>query len=167
MVRLRRFTSAAAPRAAPLAALVTVLSVAFGIAALAQEYGGSDAAPAGDAVPASAGVYTEEQADLGRAAYERSCMGCHGPELAGAFGPPLAPLDPWAYRGAGVDRLFSFMRSAMPFDAPGSLDDETYAAILAYVLSRNGYPAGPEPLPAVAEALAGFVLDEPPVADDD
>ncbi len=113
-------------------------------------------------VPVSSGVFTLEQAEIGREAYAESCARCHGPDLAGGVGPSLAPLDRFAFRDARLSRPFEIMRTEMPFDAPGSLDDETYAAILAYVLLENGYASGSEPLPADTESLSGFVLDAPP-----
>jgi mono/diheme cytochrome c family protein len=113
-------------------------------------------------VPVSTGVFTLEQAESGREAYARSCARCHGADLSGDVGPSLAPLDRFAFRDAPLSRLFEIMRTEMPFDAPGSLDPEVYAAILAYVLHENGYPGGPDPLPVDTEALDGFVLDTPP-----
>jgi mono/diheme cytochrome c family protein len=115
-----------------------------------------------DVVPASSGVYTVEQAEAGREAYAAHCARCHGAELGGGFGPALAPLD-WAQFGdRPLAHVFRIMTTEMPFDAPGSLDDDVYAAILAFVLEENGYDGGPEPLPSELEALAHIVLDALP-----
>jgi hypothetical protein len=36
----------------------------------------------------------------------------------------------------------------MPANDPGSLSDQQYRQVLAYLLSKNGYPAGSKPLTA-------------------
>lgn len=123
---------------------------------------GADAVPEPEPVPVSSGVYTEEQAESGRIAFAQHCAGCHGAELQGGFGPRLAPVDPFQFRDRPLAVLYTFMRTQMPFDAPGSLDDELYAAILAFVLLRNDYPAGPDALPADPDQWPAFVIDPLP-----
>ena len=152
------------------AGVVLALMMALGALAFAgygqdpygQEPGVGDGPDAAKMRLASDGAYTEEQADLGAEIYAASCAGCHGGSLEGGFGPRLQPLDPFVYLDQPVAVPFAFMREAMPFDAPGSLADEDYAAVLAYVLRENGYPPGEEPLPTDDEALDLIVLDELP-----
>jgi mono/diheme cytochrome c family protein len=87
------------------------------------------------------GVYTAAQAERGEAAYSTSCIGCHegqdadGPELRGK-----AFLDRW--REDTLESLFTFIKTTMPGNAPGSLDERVYADIIAFVLEANGLPAG-------------------------
>lgn len=73
--------------------------------------------------------------------------GCHGGKLgAGGFEfPRFAPR----LIGAGAlarfetaQNLFDFIRSAMPFQAPGSLSDDIYWQLAAYLLRANGYYNG-------------------------
>ncbi len=110
----------------------------------------------------STGVFSEEQAEQGAEAFEHHCAGCHGSALEGGFGPRLVPLDPFVYDGALLSKPFAYMRTEMPFDAPGSLEDDVYLAILTFILRANGYPSGDEPLSAEDDALARYVLDDPP-----
>lgn len=137
-------------RGAAIVLVATWMLIATGV--------GADTAP----VPVSVGVYTADQAEGGQVAFARHCAGCHGAELQGGFGPRLVPLDPFQFRDAPLSIPYAFIQTQMPFDAPGSLEAEVYVAILAYVLQRNGYPEGPEPLPTDADEWAPFVLDEPP-----
>ena len=61
------------------------------------------------------------------------------------MGPPLAgeAFDTlWA--GRSVRALYDSART-MPPANPGSLSDETYASIVAYMLQMNGYAAGETP----------------------
>ena len=103
-------------------------------------------APAWAAGPA----FTTEQAERGQESYMQRCGICHGPNLNdGDFGG--APLrgqwfaDHW---GSGsVAALFDYVKTQMPPDNPGGLNDTTYADILAFVLQRNGYKAGDAELP--------------------
>jgi mono/diheme cytochrome c family protein len=87
------------------------------------------------------GVYTAAQAARGETAYLTHCIKCHegleadGPELAGR-----AFIDRW--REDRLESLFAFIRTTMPGDKPGSLDDRDYADIIAYVLQVNGLPDG-------------------------
>lgn len=91
------------------------------------------------------GVYTHAQAERGEALYSASCIGCHegqdadGPELTGK-----AFLDRW--REDELEPLFTFIRTTMPGNAPGSLDDRAYADIIAFILEANGLPAGEKEL---------------------
>lgn len=108
----------------------------------------------------STGVYTSEQAERGAEVFLTSCAGCHGPELQGGFGPQLAPLgEHWL--GGSLGSLYSFVSSAMPYSAPGSLEPQQYADVLAFVLQENGYQAGDAELVPDAEALAAFTFDTP------
>lgn len=80
------------------------------------------------------GVYTEEQAETGEALYEANCLTCHDKKY---FRPVFK-----AWNGQPLGLLFDLMAASMPQNNPGSLPDEEYVAILAYVLSQSRYPAG-------------------------
>jgi mono/diheme cytochrome c family protein len=87
------------------------------------------------------GVYTHAQAERGEAVYSTSCIGCHegqdadGPELTGRVF-----LDRW--REDRLEPLFTFIKTTMPGNNPGSLDEGAYADVVAYLLEANGLPAG-------------------------
>jgi mono/diheme cytochrome c family protein len=89
------------------------------------------------------GWFTEEQAERGEQEYAQHCASCHGDDLRG--NPPLAGES---FHGSfeTVWDLFDYTRETMPQDAPGSLDDATYADITAFVLQQNDFPAGEEEL---------------------
>jgi mono/diheme cytochrome c family protein len=105
--------------------------------------------------------YTVEQAERGQASYEHSCQACHGSTLDnGDFGG--APLRGSWFRthwgSTDVGALFSYVKAAMPPDNPGSLNDSTFADILAFILRGNGYPPGAQELPSDPEALRQMPL---------
>lgn len=101
------------------------------------------------------GVYTADQAKRGRTAYEANCLACHGVELTGGRARSLVSDTFW--RSWGEDSLASLdsvVRETMPRTAPGTLDESTYTDIVAYLLERNGYPAGTREL--TRELVAGI-----------
>ena len=114
------------------------------------------------------GVYTTAQADRGKTFFNYSCRGCHSEDLSGGIdlsdaseAPALRRQD-FGITRRNLENIFSFMRENMPRDEPGSLEDSTYAALLAYVLQQNGMPAGPKELPPDPETLKGVLIVKKP-----
>ena len=54
------------------------------------------------------------------------------------------------WQGTGLEGLFSQIKGSMPATAPGSLSDEVYLDIVAYMLQVNAFPTGPAELSADA-----------------
>src|SRR5437016_3977347 len=98
----------------------------------------------------SAGVYTAAQAQSGRAIYDRNCSACHGLDFEGSGdAPPLAGgtfMLKW--RPKMVSELFGLILQTMPPTAPNSLGEAAALNATAYILQRNGAPAGQQALPA-------------------
>src|SRR6202022_4017193 len=69
-----------------------------------------------------------------------------GPALVGANF-----LSGWGTRT--VRELFAFVKGSMPPGAEGSLSDETYLDVVAYVLQANGHAEGIRPLRADSAVL--------------
>jgi PQQ-dependent dehydrogenase (s-GDH family) len=112
--------------------------------------------------PAATGVaptFTAEQAASGKVGYDAHCVTCHSPTLAGGnYGTPLTGAyfdEKW--RGKPVAALYEHMHT-MPPSEPGSLAEETYAAITAYVLEKNGVAAGDTELPPDVTQLTGMTI---------
>src|SRR5215475_8514562 len=68
------------------------------------------------------GVFSEAQAQRGRTSYNKSCSGCHRPDLGGFEGVLRGQkfMDHW--REDSLDSLFSNISRSMPRSDPGSLD---------------------------------------------
>ncbi|HWY60789.1 MAG TPA: cytochrome c [Rhizomicrobium sp.] len=109
---------------------------------------------------ASQGVYTDAQMAQGKALYSDNCIQCHGGELDGVEdAPPLAGkpfLSKWGSLPVGA--LHAFIDKNMPPGNGGALGAVQEAAVLAYILSKNYFPAGTTPLPADPAGLNGIVL---------
>ena len=101
------------------------------------------------------GVFTDEQANRGKALYSENCASCHGSELTGGeMAPPLSGgefMSGWD--GLTIGDLFERIRISMPQNAPGSLSGQQNADILSFVFSANKFPAGQTELPKEAGIL--------------
>ena len=106
------------------------------------------------------GVYNEAQAKRGLDNYTGTCSACHKPDLMGfddsdGFAAQLKGemfMDHWLEDN--LQSLFTRMKTSMPPGAAGSIKDDEYVDILAYVLKENDFPAGAEELKQ--SALAGI-----------
>jgi alcohol dehydrogenase (cytochrome c) len=95
----------------------------------------------------SGASYTAAQAQAGRGAYQINCAVCHAPDLSGREGPQLAGtnfMNQWGDKTVG--NLIGFMRSTMPPGAAGSLPDQTYIELAAFILDANSARPGDRPL---------------------
>ena len=107
------------------------------------------------------GVYTEAQALRGEAAYRTHCVECHGEDLRGAHMTPSMVGIGFAFRWRGRD-LYDFyegIRTTMPQSAPGGLSADVYVDLVAFILARNGYPAGEAALAPEADTMRGIVIE--------
>ncbi|MCX5756613.1 MAG: cytochrome c [Gemmatimonadetes bacterium] len=106
------------------------------------------AAQGADSLTTLSKIYTAVQAAKGKDAFDTTCLSCHKPvELAGyKFWSGLV--------GRPLGEFFGYIRSNMPQDNPGSITDEDYAGITAYILQLNTMPAGERPLPGDSVSLA-------------
>jgi mono/diheme cytochrome c family protein len=106
-------------------------------------------------------AFTEAQVERGKTVYLKNCQDCHGSALDnGEFGG--APLKGSYFRqhwGAGdVSALFGYVNTLMPPDRPGQLSERSYVDITAFLLSSNGYAAGPEELTADQDAQSKMTM---------
>lgn len=102
-------------------------------------------------------TFTDAQATRGARLYEASCQGCHGAGLTGGPGGPAlsTPVFRGRWRTQPGDALFTFMREKMPPQAPGSLSDQDYVDVMAYLVRANGVKAtGPAAQPAALAAMS-------------
>ena len=112
---------------------------------------------------ADAGIYTLQQAAVGRDLYVRDCAVCHGAALEGAeAGLDLAGRafrDRW--RAMSIGQFFELTKQTMPVTNPAGLSDVNYAAVVAFMLNRNGYAPGDRPLSSDMAQLADIPFVEP------
>jgi alcohol dehydrogenase (cytochrome c) len=109
-----------------------------------------------------AGPYRAEQAAAGRIVYQNSCSSCHAANLAGGDGPALVGANFMAsWGGRTVADLVGFMRATMP-PGGGSLVDQSYVNLAAFLLDSNGARAGTQNLAADSNATIGSITQGAP-----
>ena len=89
-----------------------------------------------DTEPMFATLFTTAQAEEGGRVFGAVCAECHD---AAEFSSSTFLFD---WEGATVAQLYRYISQNMPDDNAGGLDEDQYEAVMAYILSRNGYPAG-------------------------
>ena len=102
------------------------------------------------------GIYTQSQASRGATEYTARCASCHSADLRGnSNSPSLIGLSfMFIWEGRSLGELYSKMSTEMPTDQPGGLSQQSYAAILAFILQSNEFPAGGNELSSNADSLS-------------
>jgi mono/diheme cytochrome c family protein len=101
------------------------------------------------------GVYTAAQAKSGGDLYTMLCQSCHA--AITHTGTPFRAK--WV--GRTLSDLYTYIREEMPKTEPGSLSDEEYTLVLAYILRMNGMPAGRRALDPTDGSMARIRIDMP------
>lgn len=94
--------------------------------------------PPPDATPETppAGIFTDAQARRGRTTFDEVCSECHTTsEFRGRTFQRT-----WGRRT--VYSFFRTIRSTMPDDNPGGLEEQIYLDVVSYILSMNGHDGG-------------------------
>lgn len=89
-----------------------------------------------DTEPLYATLFTTDQAAEGGQLFGAVCSECHD---AAEFSSSTFLFD---WDGATVGQLYRYIAENMPDDNAGGLEEAQYEAVMAYILSRNGYPSG-------------------------
>ena len=100
-------------------------------------------------------VYSAAQAAEGRDIYDGRCKTCHT-AISHTGAPFRANWDK-----KPLSDLYDYMVEKMPKDAPGTLSEDEYTQVLAYVLRMNGMPAGPDNLSPDRKVLKAIRIDAP------
>jgi mono/diheme cytochrome c family protein len=99
------------------------------------------------------GIFNARQVKSGKRLYRKHCMSCHEGEY---FGPVLL-----AWQGEPLSSFFEVMTSAMPENDPGSLAQDQYTDLLAYVLKVSDYPQGQRELDPVSVDFSKILIEKP------
>jgi mono/diheme cytochrome c family protein len=135
----------------------TILTGATLAARALQAQGSPPAAspvpPAGSTL---AGVYSEAQAGRGETVYKTNCLECHVPTdyQGDAFKSKFVG-------GTALD-MWEQIRSTMPQNNPGSLTNEQYTDLVAYLFKLNALPTRNADMPANKDSLKAIKVEAKP-----
>jgi quinoprotein glucose dehydrogenase len=100
------------------------------------------------------GIFTNEQADRGKADFVQSCTRCHGQNLEGATAPSLnGNRFITAWENENLYKLFVKVRDTMPPNFGTILPDEAKLDVITFILRTNGYPPGEQELKVDVDTL--------------
>lgn len=90
------------------------------------------------------GVYSEAQAKRGQEVFDTTCSRCHMSDLSGSADVPSLAGDKFLvfWTDTPVWMLVDRIQKNMPQDNPKTMTFEGSVDVVAYILSKNGYPAG-------------------------
>jgi len=97
--------------------------------------------PDGTGLPPGSGTATE-----GASVYATHCAACHGASGEGGIGNRLVGGEPPAAMGTSktianhwpyATTVFDNIRRSMPFEAPRSLSNDNYYAVVAWIFAQN------------------------------
>lgn len=135
----------------PIHLAIVIVGLTFGSVIRAQSAG----------ISVWDGVFTDEQAKRGEAAYRQECASCHGAELEGGdMTPPLVGggfTSNW--NDLTLGDLFERIRLTMPLDSPGKLARQQNVDVIAFMLKTNGWPAGKAELGPDLTALKRVTIE--------
>jgi mono/diheme cytochrome c family protein len=111
------------------------------------------------------GVYSQAQAERGRALYIEHCGHCHRDDLTGggseAGAPPLrGPIFFYRWLHLPLSEMFLTIGTTMPQNKPDSLTPQTVIDVVSFLLRENEMPAGKTELPPDLEALKQILVTE-------
>ena len=100
------------------------------------------------------GIFTDEQADRGKANFAQSCVRCHGADLAGLTAPSLnGNRFVTAWENENLYKLFVKVRDTMPPNFGTILTDEAKLDVITFILRTNGFPTGSQELKVDVDTL--------------
>jgi alcohol dehydrogenase (cytochrome c) len=112
---------------------------------------------------AQTGAFTEQQAAQGLASYRLHCASCHQADLSGLNeARPLVGtsfMNVWRDRTAAQLIAYLGLTMPMPPGVPGSLGEQTYVNLAAFLLRANGAAPGEAPLTVASTAVIGDAAD--------
>ncbi len=101
-------------------------------------------APAPPAPPPAppAALKVTQLADEGAKVFAANCARCHGAQGEGGIGPPIMGESSNLTKYETALKLYEFVSTSMPFNLPGSLSNDEYHRVLAFLLLQNQLISG-------------------------
>jgi mono/diheme cytochrome c family protein len=105
--------------------------------------------------PDTVGAYTTAQAERGLAVFKKVCSECHEPQ-------DFTNADfHGEWNGRSLFDLYENVRTTMPDETPGTLTQQQYEDVLAYMLQLNKAPTGASEFRADSASAKAILLKLP------
>ncbi|MBK8292733.1 MAG: cytochrome c [Flammeovirgaceae bacterium] len=123
----------------------------------------ADAADTVKIIASMTAIFSSKQAELGLGLYVVNCAACHGRDLRGTEGGGALMGDRFLskWKEKSMAELFELTKATMPKTNPHSMDDASYAALLAFILEVNEFPSGETELSTSKDELQNIIVGEP------
>lgn len=126
--------------------LLSVFLAGLGVLVVAAGCGGQPTASSTTVTTttttASGSPTFAQLANSGKTIFASRCAKCHGDQGQGITGPALIGPSANLIKYSTAQGLLSFIGTAMPFDAPGSLSHQEYLQLLSFLLVQNNDVTG-------------------------
>lgn len=118
--------------------------------------------PAPQPATTNGGVYTKKQADAAKAQFDKICADCHPFTVADKkkLKDVLLGDEPFFenWEGRPLAEMITTIALTMPNDGSATVTEQEATDLVAYILLRNGFPAGTTPL---SKATAVAIVERP------
>jgi cytochrome c5 len=104
------------------------------------------------------GIFTNQQADRGKAVFQDHCATCHDANGLGEAPALVAESFLRNWEGRTVGRLYTKILEMMPPNDVQSVSGMQKLDVLAFILRENGFPVGGTELTGDVEALSRIQL---------
>jgi mono/diheme cytochrome c family protein len=157
-----------------MSAAVLALTGTYGIRAFSTEWSRGSLDPrserglhderASQDQTVKSGIYAKDQAERGKAVYDKICVACHTfkPSEKSKDNPDLggdAFLTKWDQKT--VHELATVIYTTMPNDGSAVITEEQTADVVAFILQQNNFPAGTAPFKWDATARKILIVKQP------
>lgn len=141
------------PNALSHTGLLMMLCIGAAALTLIPQVGRAQAVTAFAGRTTMSGVYTADQATRGREVFGGNCIGCH--TVASHSGAVFSAR--WG--GRSLAEFYDYVSTLMPKSGPGTLTEDEYVWVTAYVLKLNNMPPGARELTADPALLKTIRID--------
>lgn len=86
-----------------------------------------------------------QYADAGKVVFTSRCAGCHGDAGQGVRAPAIIGANANLGKYKDAQGLLNFISTVMPPNAPGSLPQQDYSQVLAFLLVQNNFTSPETP----------------------
>lgn len=141
------------PKTSARTLLFAFLCVSAAVVSVLPRVGYAQAAKPAPKLSTMAGVYTADQAAKGREVFGGNCVGCH--TVASHSGAVFSAR----WMGRPLEEFYNYVSQLMPKSGPGTLTEDEYVWVTAYVLKLNNMPSGARELTADPALLKAIRID--------